>query len=380
MSGHDKDTFPVIAFLEGVFPGEHVRGVQQLSGGVLNHVWRVQVGSGSVIVKRAPGHVNLVPEITLSAHRIQYEARALLLFANHKKFIDMCAQVRTPRLLHNDTEQFAIVMEDCGILPDLRDYLSNSDENPFELADALSEFIARLHVRSLHDQELAAHFDNHSIQAVRNAIQYHGVSDCLRKAGMQDEEHISNLADIAGDLGDRLTQPGRCLVMGDLWPRSLLISPGQAFLIDWEFVHFGQPVQDLAHLAAHLWMLADQPNAPGTTAMARSFLSRFLSSYMRNVKTELKEIAAHDDSDARVKALDAVERRGHLWNIQDIHDCAAHFACEILMRTVGPFQNKYLYDGLAPDDGIIQNAVQTAVSHLESPEDSEVFGRLLEYV
>jgi thiamine kinase-like enzyme len=43
-----------------------------------------------------------------------------------------------------------------------------------------------------------------------------------------------------------------CLVHGDFSPKNLLISPGQALLIDFEVGHFGDPAFDLGFFLTHL--------------------------------------------------------------------------------------------------------------------------------
>lgn len=97
---------------------------------------------------------------------------------------------------------------------------------------------------------------------------------------------LESLASRMEAFGERLRTPGECLIMGDLWPRSVLVaqtcpadgnvggegppadgempdtvgnkSPCSASpvlkIIDWEMCHWGRPAQDIAHFAAHVWM------------------------------------------------------------------------------------------------------------------------------
>jgi len=45
---------------------------------------------------------------------------------------------------------------------------------------------------------------------------------------------------------------------------------------------------------------------------------------------------------------------------EDERDFQTHFGAEILARTLGNFQNNYLYDGLPPKHPIIQEAAEQA--------------------
>jgi hypothetical protein len=191
--------------------------------------------------------------------------------------------------------------------------------------------------------DLPAAFNNAAVQATRNQHQYHGVgavavalaaevaaaaaavaaAAAAAQAGATvtpghatsaaatlaprlgwDKASVAAVHTACAALGDRLEQcPGVCLVMGDLWPRSVLVThedtlqlepvlpaPGASgegarnanqgntagagprrpvaqvasqlspaaerqWLIDWEMCHWGNPAQDVAHLAAHAWML-----------------------------------------------------------------------------------------------------------------------------
>jgi hypothetical protein len=139
---------------------------------------------------------------------------------------------------------------------------------------------------------LPATFNNSRVQAMRNAVQYHAVGAVAATLGEQLAGRPPHAeASVAGRppsltlplspsdvealhaaccaVGDQLASArGVCLIMGDLWPRSVLVGPPEAgapppatappprqWVIDWELCHWGNPAQDTAHLAAHAWML-----------------------------------------------------------------------------------------------------------------------------
>jgi aminoglycoside phosphotransferase (APT) family kinase protein len=111
--------------------------------------------------------------------------------------------------------------------------------------------------------------------------------------------------------------------MGDLWPHSLLLRADGLALIDWELATAGYPLQDLAHLHAHLWLLAHQ---------GRSDVVAFGA---------------------------AIDREVEPWRDAD---AATHVAAELLMRAIGPFRDPGL------DETTRDTAITVALGALRSGE------------
>lgn len=316
---------------------------KRLTGGLLNHLWRVLGEPRSVVVKVAPPWVATQPEVPLDAERIRFEARALEALAHHGTLSGVCTGTAgVPELLDFDATRRVIIMEDLTPCSALADRLATAC--PTTAADALGSFIGRLHRCSLGDSRLAPMFFNAAIQRARLDTQYAAVSEWLQRAGVADAERLGARAI---ELGRRLCQPGRCLVMGDLWPPSVLIGHAEAVrLIDWEFVTFGNPAQDLAHLAAHLQMLVHCSAAAGEHG--RMFWRHFVGAY----RTSLGSAGGHI-LDAQVRA-----------------DCAVHFAAEVLTRAVGAFRDSSPYATLPADGPAVRNAVRLAVEQLRGTSES----------
>jgi hypothetical protein len=298
-----------------LLPGSGFVQAQALSGGLLNHVWRLSGPDRTAILKHAPPFVATSPAIPLSSERIGFEARALRLLADRP---ELTGAIRGPGLLAFSEADAAMLIEDLGDCPDL----SAVPEH----AGAVGSFIGGLHAATRGDPTLAEAFGNHDIQRTRLAVVYRQVGVML--AG---HPQAAALGAVAEELGLRLCGPGRCLVMGDLWPPSVLITEHGVRIIDWEMAHFGQPAQDVAHLAAHLWM-ADQHAA----------LSDFLTAYQE-----------------RAGVLSAADRR----------DCAIHFGAEILARAAGPFAESGPYRGLDRSDPSVVHALAVASAALSGTSE-----------
>ncbi len=333
-------------------PGLQVTGrPQPLTGGHLNQVWRVPANPRSVVAKHAPPYVASSPELPLDPSRARFEARALSELGPGGALSSLTtALIGVPALLAFDEAGSFLVLEDLGSLPSLGEALGKADY-PEHAPEALGRFIGTLHARTHGDDRLGARFDNQPVQKTRYEVQYRQVENFLARAEVRHAQALGQRADL---LGRRLQQvAGTCLVMGDLWPPSVLVVGPGLRLIDWELSHFGNPAQDVAHLAAHLWMLAHRASSPTARARAERALPQFLEAYVQGLGDRCQALVS--------EALD--------------DDCRVHFASEILMRTIGPFQRGYLYEGLAPTDAPIREAVEVAVDHLGSPTGA-IFGPL----
>ena len=285
-----------------------------LEGGLLNVVWRQPTRAGPVIAKWAPPHVASAPEVPLDPARLAFEAWGLSLFGPGRQLASLGAGLRPPRLLDYDASAHVVLLEDLGDLPDLGRWLVHAtDSAAAQLGERLGRFLGQLHGTTWRDPALGE-LDNAAIQRTRLAVQYEAVAALLDEAGVPDAEALGARA---RELGQRLCQPGHCLVQGDLWPASLLIAepgPGpdgapapQAHLIDWELCHFGRPGQDVGHLRAHLWLLEGEG-----VAVAAPLEAGFSAAYAERVPAELW------DADAR-------------------RDAQLHEGCEVLARSLGAF-------------------------------------------
>jgi 5-methylthioribose kinase len=109
-------------------------------------------------------------------------------------------------------------------------------------------------------------------------------------------------------------------------------------LIDWELTHFGRPAQDVAHLAAHLWMMSHRAAGQSQKRRIDKFRGAFIDDYFKNIARQQPQLMTEEDK----------------------RDFQIHFGAEILARTLGHFQKNYLYDGLSPQHPVIQEAAEEA--------------------
>ncbi|MEC7948618.1 MAG: aminoglycoside phosphotransferase family protein [Myxococcota bacterium] len=297
--------------------GRPVAGAKRLAGGLLNHVHRVWFadGPGSVVVKHAPPHVATAPSIPLDPSRAAFEAAGLQWAGARRD-----ARVVVPQVL--DAVPGTLVLEDLGELPDLGSWLAAGGD-----AGALDRLGGWL--RALHADPDPPELWNAPVQRTRLAVQYAPVAARLDALGVPD---ATALGAKARRLGERLLERGETFVMGDLWPPSVRMGgDGRPRVIDWELCTRGHPCQDLGHLAAHLWRGGARGRwQPG---LARRFLGA--------------SAAAASSGTAEI---------------------AVHFACEVLVRTAGPFRAGGPYAGLPDGHPHVRAAIGVACAVLRSEQ------------
>ncbi|MDW7657388.1 MAG: phosphotransferase [Bacillota bacterium] len=339
-------------------PGFQITRAQPLSGGLLNFVWRITIQESdlfkSVIIKWAPSYIASAPTVYLDPSRILIEAKAMNLFESGGSMAAVAASgIRPPHIYTVDSDRQLIIMEDLGTWPNLSEWLwkHHSSHEVCQAGHVLGQFIGDVHRLSFCQASYASEFDNISVQKTRLEFQYSQIEKYARDARLSD---AAELGHIAMNLGTGLLQPGRCLIMGDLWPASIIVTDQGLRIFDWELAHFGRPFQDVGHLCAHLWM--HQHRAPDEiVALAfRSFMACFLTSYQSAIQTSQTDI----------------------WDANELENCAVHFGCEILSRTVGAFRGEYLYSDLAIEHPIVTEAAQFAAVHLRTPSGINTFDQL----
>lgn len=317
------------------------RSLTPLHGGSLNYVWRAAREQGSVILKRAPAHVATHPEIPLSARRLLIEARALRLFEPGAPLALLATDAaRPPHILGFCRRAWLLAEEDLGDGPDASDVLANRPG-----FSRLGTFIGLLHRITAGDRRIARRLANPEVQRTRFETQYANVGQFVARAGANDAEALGQ---VARAVGLRFMEPGRCLVMGDLWPASLLVRSGGFRLIDWELAHYGNPAQDLGHLAAHLtmWGLVRHQRAEASAA-----ISEFLQAY----GSELGSLAAR------------------LLDEEVLSDASVHFGAELLARVWGPFAQSGPLEGLGTDSATARETTAMALEALRAPSRCAVF-------
>jgi len=338
-------TEKLLTSTEDLLPDFKVKGtVKQLGGGNINFVWRVDGDSDSLIAKYAPPHIATNPDVPMSSERILFEANALSLFSSGGQLKSLAMQsIRPPKLLAFDPDLSLLLMEDVGAFTDLNrvalDYASSKTTG-----ERLGQFIGNLHRKTFMNSELQNSFENLDIQKVRHQLQYQPAHEY---GEWDDPSTKTKIKKRSRYLGERLQSRGICLVMGDFWPPSVLVTEASDIrLIDWEFTHFGRPLQDIGHFAAHCWM---QNHTAGSTT-DHNWWDDLWGSF----------INAYKDATG--------DRYSELLNTEEKEDIGIHIGTEILVRAFGPFKNGYVFESFDGDDPVLSEAKRAAAAFICDPD------------
>lgn len=324
--------------------------LQELTGGNLNHVWRLNGKTHSLIIKHAPPYIASSPDVPLSSDRLGFEARALQLFQPLGTLSDLANNgFRPPEPFFYDSEHSILVMEDLGEMKPLGRGIPGLI-SAGKIGYELGTFIGNLHRSTYQKEPFRKDFNNKQIQSTRNRLQY---QPAFEYAEIQESGLSEKIKKLTQNLGNLLLKPGICLVMGDLWPPSLFIGREQKLrLIDWEFVHFGRPLQDVAHFAAHCVMQHQTADTQKETDEWVKIWDEFWGGYQTITGSYFN------------KLIDK----------QEFKKMYVHAGAEILIRAAGPFKEGYVYENLSQNDELVKEAKNIAIQFiLKPPEEIESF-------
>ena len=226
---------PVLAFLRkhGLAAAGETPAAVALSGGVSSDIWRVELKSGPVCVKRALPRLRVEDLWEVPVERNRYE-RMWMETAN--AIIPGAA----PRVLAAD-DAGCFAMELLADYPLWKAELAEGRANR-EFAALVGAALARIHAATAGDADCAAKFDtDKNFHAIR-------LEPYLLAAGRKHpalEKRLKELAHITAHT--RLA-----LVHGDISPKNILVGPQGPVFLDAECAWYGDPAFDLAFCLNHL--------------------------------------------------------------------------------------------------------------------------------
>lgn len=207
-----------------------------LSGGVSSDIWRVDLASGPVCVKRALAKLKVEAEWRAPVERNAYEAAWM-------QTARLAAPAAVPSLIARDEAADALVM---GFLDPARHRLWKSElrdgrADPCEAA-AVGEVLVRIHAATALDRAVAARFATDRI--------FYDIR--LEPYLLATGQRHPDLEPALRRLARRTARTKLALVHGDVSPKNILIGPDGPVLLDAECAWYGDPAFDLAFCLNHL--------------------------------------------------------------------------------------------------------------------------------
>lgn len=226
---------PVLEFLRraGLAAADESPAASPLAGGVSSDIWRVDLRSGPVCVKRALPRLRVAQVWEAPVERNRFEWRWM-------QAASAAVPGVTPRVLaHDDSGVFA--MEFLGGLPLWKSELRAGRADP-QFARLVGERLGTIHAATAGDAGVAARF---ATDANFHAIRLEPYLLATARA------HLP-LAPALEALAERTAATRLALVHGDVSPKNILIGESGPVFLDAECAWYGDPAFDLAFCANHL--------------------------------------------------------------------------------------------------------------------------------
>ncbi|MBW3536948.1 MAG: aminoglycoside phosphotransferase family protein [Actinobacteria bacterium] len=214
--------------------------VRVLAGGVSSTVLAIEGTTQAVVVKQPLAKLRVPQEWAAKRERAITEGEALTL-----------ARRWTPDAVpavHDIDRDLCVVTLELAPA-DWRCWKQDLLEGKVdvELAADLGRLLGCWHRRSSDDAALQAQFSDH------DAFEQLRVSPYYRTAALRLPEFRDQIEEVV----DAMLATSRCLVHGDFSPKNILVGPHrEAWVLDFEVAHFGDPTFDVAFLLSHLCLKA----------------------------------------------------------------------------------------------------------------------------
>lgn len=259
------DMEDALARMNLLAPGDRAR-ISRL-GGTLADVYRVDIGWGSVCVKRprpdAAGPANTAPSRARAECEWFKLARSVVGEA-------------VPEIQGELPDMFSTDFLDTNRHVSWLSYLLDGDISPTSAAE-VGRLLGRVHAATANNMAVAQRFD------ARQAFLAHRINPLFMSTAENQPGVGHQLRQIALSLGGTHV----ALIHGDPAPDNILIGPKGPVLIDAEFATYGDPAFDLALPLAHLLALsADRPQWRDRCLMA---FDSFCVAYAQRITWELPE-------------------------------------------------------------------------------------------
>lgn len=216
-------------------PGERPQATP-LAGGVSSDIWKVDLRSGPVCVKRALAKLKVAQDWRAPVGRSRYEIRWF-------RTVARIIPEAVPAIVAADEEAgvFAMSYLDPAHHPLWKGQLLDGHVD-VGTAEEVGRRLAVIHASTAHDQSISGLFPTDAI--------FHDIrlSPYLEAAAARHPDRAEAL--------DRIVQTTattrRALVHGDVSPKNILVGPRGPIFLDAECAWFGDPAFDLGFCLNHL--------------------------------------------------------------------------------------------------------------------------------
>jgi aminoglycoside phosphotransferase (APT) family kinase protein len=218
----------------GLAGAEENPRAEPLAGGVSSDIWRVDLASGPVCVKRALPRLRVAQVWEAPVERNGYEYEWFRIAA-------AAAPGAVPAVLAHGEGVFAMEYLDAEHHPVWKQRLREGRADP-HFAGQVGRQLATIHAATAGRGDISDRFPTDAIfYAIR-------LEPYLAATGLKHRD----LQPIFASLVKRTASTKACLVHGDVSPKNILVGPRGPVFLDAECAWYGDPAFDLAFCLNHL--------------------------------------------------------------------------------------------------------------------------------
>ena len=206
-----------------------------LTGGVSSDIWRVELRTGTICVKRALARLRVAQLWEAPVGRNVFERRWM-------ETANRAVPGIAPKILaHDDSGVFAMEYLDGATYPLWKAELRSGRADP-EFARSVGASLVRVHASTAGRDDIARQF---AADAGFHAIR-------LEPYLLATARVHADLAQALNSLVERTAATRLALVHGDVSPKNILVGPAGPVFLDAECAWYGDPAFDLAFCLNHL--------------------------------------------------------------------------------------------------------------------------------
>ncbi len=232
----DKANIERALVVWGLAPAGRPLAMARLTGGVSSDIWKVDLPSGPVCVKRALARLRVAAVWHAPVERNAYEVAWLRTAATI-----VPGAVPTVRAASAELGLFLMDYLPPATYPPWKALLRDRQADP-RTAAAVGERLGRIHAATADKAEIAARFPTDAI--------FHSIR--LDPYLLATAARHPDRAGALRDLVDVTARTKRVLVHGDVSPKNILVGPRGPVFLDAECAWYGDPAFDVAFCLNHL--------------------------------------------------------------------------------------------------------------------------------
>ena len=237
----------------------------------VNYIFKIEFSTNgkktTYYLRQTRDHVRTRPDIKLDPARIEFEVKILRLLNSIQPGV-------VPEVIYFDETNNSVILTDIrNNNPLLVDELLNGNPHP-ETADYFGKVIATYHTKTINIDHSQVHGSEVTNDA---AVKFH--------LGMRLEPALKEFPELTDKLITISNQSIKCLVLGDLASKNIVVDSSKIRFMDLERAFVGDPAFDLAFLFCH-YLIEIKPDAVDQSLL---FIPQFMESYLSVIKKFLPE-------------------------------------------------------------------------------------------